>query len=172
MQLGVHGIDLVRHLLGDIETVAATAATLQPERRFPGGESVACDLEDEALATYRFAGGALGSHEMSFNEAAGTDRFRLEIYCADATLLLRTTRGPLAIHAPRLLGGRGWFAPELPARAFGERQHARWLDILRGRIPTDRSAEDALAGQMVAEAIYRAAESRREERVSTTDEGA
>jgi predicted dehydrogenase len=164
MQLGVHGIDLVRHLFGAIETVAATTVTLQPERRFPGGESVVTDLEDEAIATYRLAGGALGSHEMSFNEAAGTDRFRLEIYCADATLLLRTTRGPLAIHAPRLFGGRGWFVPELPARAFGERQHARWLDILRGRIPSDPTAADALAGQMVAEAIYRAAGSHREER--------
>jgi predicted dehydrogenase len=172
MQLGVHGIDLVSHLCGPIETVAASTATLQPERCFPGGASVASDLEDEALATYRFAGGALGSHEMSFNEAAGTDRFRLEIYCADATLLLRTTRGPLAIHAPRLTGARGWFIPELPARAFGERQHARWLDILRGRIPSDPTAADALAGQSVAETIYRAAASRREERVAPSDEGA
>jgi predicted dehydrogenase len=172
MQLGVHGIDLVRHLFGAIETVAATTAVLQPERRFPNGASVVSDLEDEALATYRFQGGALGSHEMSFCEAAGTDRFRVEIYCAEATLLLRTTRGPLAIHAPRLTGARGWFVPELPARAFGERQHARWLDILRGRIPSDPTAEDALAGQMIAEAIYRSAESRREERIAPTDEGA
>jgi predicted dehydrogenase len=171
MQLGVHGIDLVSHLFGAIETVAATTAVLQPERRFPSGQSVVSDLEDEALATYRFAGGALGSHEMSFCEAAGTDRFRLEIYCADGTLLLRTARGPLAIHAPRLLGARGWFVPELPAHAFGERQHARWLDILRGRIASDPTAEDALAGQMVAEAIYRSAESHREERIAT-DEGA
>jgi UDP-N-acetyl-2-amino-2-deoxyglucuronate dehydrogenase len=167
MQLGVHGIDLVRHLLGDIATVAATTATLQPERRFPGGDSVVSTLEDEALATYRLAGGGLASHEMTFNEAAGTDRFRLEIYCADATLLLRTGRGALAIFAPRLTGGRGWLIPELPARAFGERQHARWLDIVRGKIASDRTAEDALAGQMVAEAIYRAAASRREELVGS-----
>jgi predicted dehydrogenase len=172
MQLGVHGIDLVQHLFGAIETVAATTATLQPKRRFPSGESIVSDLEDEALATYRFAGGALGSHEMSFCEAAGTDRFRLEIYCAEATLLLRTTRGLLAIHAPRLFGERGWLIPELPGSAFGERQHARWLDIVRGKIPSDPTAEDALAGQMVAEAIYRSAESRREEQIATTDEGA
>jgi predicted dehydrogenase len=172
MQLGVHGIDLARHLFGEIVSVAATTATLQPERGFPNGQRVATNLEDEALASYRFQGGALGSHEMSFNEAAGTDRFRLEIYCADATLLLRTARGPLAIHAPRLLGGRGWFVPELPAYAFGERQHARWLDILRGKIPSDPTAADALAGQRVAEATYRAAESRREERPTPGDEGA
>jgi predicted dehydrogenase len=172
MQLGVHGIDLTRHLFGEIVSVAATTATLQPERSFAGGRKIASDLEDEALATYRFAGGALGSHEMSFNEAGGTDRFRLEIYCADGTLLLRTTRGPLAIHAPRLFGARGWFVPELPAHAFGERQHARWLDIVHGRMSSDPTAADALAGQSVAEAIYRSAESRREERVDNVDEAA
>jgi predicted dehydrogenase len=172
MQLGVHGIDLTRHLFGEILSVMAITATLQPERSFAGGQKTESDLEDEALATYRFAGGALGSHEMSFNEAGGTDRFRLEIYCADGTLLLRTTRGPLAIHAPRLFGARGWFVPELPARAFGERQHARWLDILRGKIPSDPTAADALAGQGVAEAVYRSAESRREERVANVDEAA
>jgi predicted dehydrogenase len=171
MQLGVHGIDLLRHLFGAIETVSATTATLQPERSVAGGQVIS-ELEDEALATYRFAGGALGSHEMSFCEAAGTDRFRLEIYCADATLLLRTARGALAIHAPRLTGERGWLVPDLPASAFGARHHARWLDILRGKTRSDPTAEDALAGQAVAEAIYRAALSRREERPQTAGEGA
>jgi predicted dehydrogenase len=172
MQLGVHGIDLVRHLFGRVEAVAATTATVQPERRFPSGESVVSTLEDEALATYQLAGGALASHEMSFNEAAGTDRFRLEIYCAEATLLLRTARGPLAIFAPCLTGGPGWLLPELPARAFGERQHARWLDMLRGKLASEPSAEDALVAQMVAEAIYRSAANRREERLASSDEGA
>ena len=172
MQLGVHGIDLTRHLFGEILSVTATTATVQPERSLPGGGWVTSSLEDEAIATYRFRGGVLGSHEMSFNEAAGTDRFRLEIYCADATLLLRTTRGPLAIHAPRLFGARGWLIPELPPRAFGERQHARWLDILRGKVASDPTAEDALAGQRVAEAIYRSAETRREQRLESAGEGA
>jgi predicted dehydrogenase len=163
LQLGVHGIDLIRHLFGAIETVSATTATLRPERTVAGG-IVACTLEDEVLASYRFASGALGSHEMSFNEQAGTDRFRLEIYCAEGTLLLRTTRGPLAIFAPKLTGTRGWLVPELPAAAFGARQHARWLDILRGKIASDSTAEEALEGQRVAEAIYRSARNCREER--------
>jgi predicted dehydrogenase len=172
MQLGVHGIDLTRHLLGGIETVSARTAIQRPERTFPDGRRITSELEDEALATYRFRCGALGSHEMSFNEVQGTDRFRLEVYCADATLLLRTQRGPLSIFASRVTGSRGWLMPELPARAFGERQHARWLDILRGRIPSDPTAEDALAGQLVAEAIYRSAESRREEPVEVASGGA
>jgi predicted dehydrogenase len=164
LQLGVHGIDLIRQLFGAIVSVVATTATVQPERNVAGG-LVTSTVEDEALATYRFASGALGSHEMSFNEAAGTDRFRLEIYCADATLLLRGTRGPLAIHAPRLTGEPGWFVPALPPAPLGARHHARWLDILRGEIASDPTAEDALEGQRMAEAIYRAAETRHEQRL-------
>jgi len=172
MQLGVHGIDLLWHLFGAIERVTATTATICPERAFEDGRRVSSALEDEALATYRLNGGVLASHEMSFNEAAGTDRFRLEVYCTDGTLLLRTERGPLALHAPSVTGSRGWFAPELPAPAFGARHHERWLDILRDKIPSDSTAEDALAGQLVAEALYRAAESRREEAVHAPDEEA
>ncbi|HET6521139.1 MAG TPA: Gfo/Idh/MocA family oxidoreductase [Geminicoccaceae bacterium] len=172
MQLGVHGIDLVRHLFGEIGAVSATAATVRPERTFPGGLRVACELEDEAHAVYRFAaGGVLGGHEMSFNEARGTDRFRLEVYGAEGTLLLRTSRGPLAVFAPRATGAAGWFVPELPQRAFGERHHARWLDIVRGRVPSDPTAADALAGTLVAEAVYRSAASRREETVEALDLG-
>ena len=168
LQLGVHGIDLIRHLFGEIVSVVATTATAQPERSLPGGR-VTSTLEDEALATYRLASGALGSHEMSFCEAAGTDRFRLEIYCGEGTLLLRGSRGPLAIHAPQMLGAPGWLVPELPAPPFGARQHARWLDILRGKIASDPTARDALAGQAVAEAIYRAAETRREQQLAPAE---
>jgi predicted dehydrogenase len=168
LQLGVHGIDLIRHLFGAIETVSATTATLQPQRSLPGG-TVTSKVEDEALATYRFRRGVLGSHEMSFCEAAGTDRFRLEIYGDAGTLLLRGTRGPLAVHAPKVLGEPGWFVPALPAAALGARQHARWLDILRGKIPSDPTAQDALEGQRVAEAIYRAAETRHEQRLDPAE---
>ena len=52
------------------------------------------------------------------------------------------------------------------------RHHARWLDILRGKIPSDPTAEEALAAQLVAEAVYRSAESRREEAVGAQDEEA
>jgi predicted dehydrogenase len=50
---------------------------------------------------------------------------------------------------------------------MGERQHARWLDMLRDRIPPDRTAEDGLATLLVTEAIYRSSKSRREERVES-----
>ena len=106
-----------------------------------------------------------GVGPMDFGENAGTDRFALEIHCADATMLLRGLRGPLALWAPRITGKSDWVIPELPKAAFGERHHRAFLDIVRGKAPPDTTAEDGLATLLVAEAIYRSAESRREERV-------
>ena len=123
------------------------------------------DNEDHAFATYRFAAGPLVSHEMDMTEQAGTDRFGCEIFCAEATIRLRSERGPLALFAPGITGKREWVVPELPARPFGARHHADFLDRVRGKLPPDRTAEDGLATLLLAEAIYRSAASGRAERV-------
>jgi predicted dehydrogenase len=156
-QVGVHGIDLLRHLVGDVATVLAMTATLRPERALADGRQVRVENADHSHALYRFKGGALGAHEMSFLEARGCDRFRLELYCEAGTLWLRTERGPLAVYAPGMTGVTDWLVPDLPALPFGARQHTRWLDILRGRLPSDPTAEDGLAAALVADAVHRAA---------------
>jgi len=169
LQLGVHGIDLCRFLFGDIATVQATVSRHRSERRLADGRTVRPDNEDEALALYRFQRGATGTHEMTMNELQGCDRFRLEIYCAEATVWLRTGKGALALFAPGLTGKREWSVPELPSRPAGQRQHAHWLDIVRGRVPRDRTAQDGLATLLVAEAIYRAASTGQEATVEAAD---
>lgn len=164
-QLGVHGIDLLRHLVGEIASVMGALATLRPERRLADGRTVRVENADHAHGLYRFRAGSLGSHEMSLAEVQGCDRFRLELYCAEATVWLRTERGPLAVYAPALTGSREWVVPDLPSRPLGARQHARWLDILRGRVPSDPTAEDGLATLLVSEALQRSAATGREEPV-------
>jgi predicted dehydrogenase len=152
MQLGVHGIDLLRQLFGEIRAVQAATAITTKERVLAGGEVVVPDNEDLAFALYTFEGGLQGLHEMSWSEVAGTDRFRMEIYGERGTAWLRSERGPLAVNV-----GRGWLTPEIPAGDFGLRQHRHWLAMLRGAEPPDRSAQDGLAAVKVAEAIYRSA---------------
>ena len=163
MQLGVHGIDLLRHLFGEIDALSARTALLRTERRLADGTLVHPDNEDHAFALYRFASGALASHEMNMSEVAGCDRFTLELYGEHGTLWLRSARGPLALHAPRHTGTRDWVVPPLPAQVAGARQHRAFLDIVRGDTAPDQSAADGLASVLVAEAIYRASESGREQ---------
>lgn len=157
LQLGVHGIDLLRRMIGEIEAVQAVTRIARSERVLADGAVVLPDNEDTAAAIYRFASGALAGHEMSCNEAAGTDRFRMEIYGDRGTAWLRTERGRFALYAPDRTGRAEWVAPELPPEAVGERQHRHFLAMARGDEPVDGSARDGLATLLVAEAIYRSA---------------
>jgi predicted dehydrogenase len=100
LQLGVHGIDLLRHCFGEIEAVQGAIATTVHERILADGTRVVPDNEDLVLATYRFASGLVATHEVSYAEVAGTDRFRCEVYGEAGTAWLRTERGRLAMFAP------------------------------------------------------------------------
>jgi predicted dehydrogenase len=161
LQLGVHGIDLLRHLFGEIEALSAATALMKSERRLADGTIVRPDNEDTALVTYRMASGALATHEIIYNEAAGTDRFRLEVYGERGTAWLRTERGPLAFS----LEGGAWTAPPLPDESVTVRQHRHFAAMLCDEAPDDRSARDGLMSVQIAETIYRAAETGKWERV-------
>lgn len=157
MQLGVHGIDLLQHLLGPIETVQAAMRTVRPQRRLADGRDVASALEDTVFATYALASGALASHEMSFTERAGCDRFRLELYTDAGTIWLRTPRGPAAIFAPDVTGVTDWVVPDLEDEPLGAAHHRHWLAVVRGEAPLDDTAAAGLSTLLVGEHLYEAA---------------
>lgn len=157
LQLGIHGIDLLRYLFGEIEAVKATTALMKKEVTLADGSLITPDAEDMAIAIYRLASGAIAVHETAWNEIAGTDRFRMEIYGERGTAWLRTEKGSLSLYAPEYMGREGWFEPDLPKHPFGWRQHHHFLAMVRGEDPPDSSARDGLASILVAEAIYRSA---------------
>jgi predicted dehydrogenase len=161
MQLGVHGIDLCQHLFGPIAELSATKACRKPLRHLADGREIISALEDTANAIYEFAAGFGGSHEMSYSEAAGTDRFRLEVYTDKATVWLRSERGAAALFAPEVTGVPGWVVPELGDDAFGAVHHRTWLKGVRGEAPPDDTASAGISSIIVAEAIYAAARGRR-----------
>jgi predicted dehydrogenase len=157
MQLGVHGIDLCRHLFGPIRGVFASASTQRPDRLLKDGRAVRSHLEDNAVAIYHFEGGFWASHEMSYTELAGCDRFRLEVYAEHGTVWLRTEQGPAAMFAPEVTGAREWTRPPLPEEPFGAAHHRHWLAMVRGEEPRDDSPEAGLFTVALAEEIYRSA---------------
>lgn len=158
LQLGVHGIDLLRQLFGEIAAVKAVTRLVQSERTLADGSVVEPNNEDLAIALYRFASGVIAVHEMSYNEVAGIDRFRMEIYGAAGTAWLRSERGRFALVAPAVTGEAGWVPYDLPEAPFGESHHRHFLTMVSGEAPVDASARDGLAALLVAEAIYRSAE--------------
>jgi predicted dehydrogenase len=166
LQLGVHGIDLLQYLFGKIKGVRAVTALMKEERVLEDGTVIRPDNEDLIFAIYRFDSGMMATHETVYNEVAGTDRFRMEIYGEKGSAWLRTERGPLAIYAPEYLNQNGWFVPTLPEQVHGYRQHRHFLDMLQKEAPDDGSAKAGLDSVLVAEAIYRSAESGRWEEIS------
>jgi len=153
-QIGIHGMDLLRHLIAPITSVAAEAAIRVPHRRLRDGTTVEVGVPDHAAAAYRLGDGSLATHEMSFCDRGGTDRFAMEIHGETASLALRGPHGPLA-----LLRDGAWAAQPVTAEADGLRQHALFMDVARGRVPPTSSAEDALAAQHVIAAVARSAAS-------------
>ena len=167
MQLGVHGIDLLLHLFGDIDAVSGCAGRHLEHRELDDGSVVAVDTDDYALAHYELAGGLVASHEMSHTEVAGCDRFRLEVYGSEGTAWLRQPTPGLSVYTSKGPFGSGWHAPDLPGVAPGRRQHESFLAQVRGEIASDESAVDAVQGLAVVEALHRSALSRSWEAVRT-----
>lgn len=156
MQLGVHGIDLLQHLFGPIAAVSACTTTMKPEVPFVGGGTRQMPLEDNVAAIYRMAAGFNVSHDMSWTEIAGTDRFRLEVAFEDVTVWLRTEAAPAVVLTA---GGRE--TVDIPDEPLGKSHHAHWLEIVRGDIEPDDTAEAGRSAQIVGECIYRASRERR-----------
>lgn len=155
MQLGVHGIDLVRHVFGEIVSVSALIDRQVLERTLDSGAVVRPTHEDFAIATYRLASGGYVTHEVSYNEVAGTDRFRMEVYGTAGTAWLRTERGRLAIATKA--NPEEWTNIPLDSSVLGELHHRHFIDMVTGRSPDDGSGLDGLISVLIAEKVYEAA---------------
>ncbi len=64
--LGSHILSVARFLCGDIAELCGQVATVHRRRPLPGGGSRAVEVDDQARALLRFAGGATGSIEASW----------------------------------------------------------------------------------------------------------
>ncbi len=162
-QLGVHGIDLVEHLLGTVETVQAVTATRVPIRRLRDGSTVTSHVPDHAFVHYRLSGGLLVSHEQCWAESAGTRRFRMEIHGSAASVHLDDPEGPLTMYRSDRQPLR---IPVTSEAVLGVRQHSEWLRQVRTG-ENDGSARAALRGLEVAEATARAAATGRTIEITT-----
>lgn len=154
MQLGVHGIDLLRFMFGEIDAVSALSTRRVNERTLDTGEVVSPAFEDLVIANYRLRRGAIVTHEVMYNEVAGTDRFTMEVYGTEGVALLRTTRGRLALFSEST---GEWSTPPLEEAPLGLRHHRHFLDMVDGSAPDDGSGADGFAVLAIAEQVYAAA---------------
>jgi len=158
---GIHYIDLLQYLMGDVESVNAVTAT----------RLVDVEVEDTAVATVRFAGGALGVIEV-------TTAARPHDFEASISVLAENGTAVLAGIAANKLetytldpDARAASSEEFPD-AYGFGHWPFFRDVvadLRGGSPHPISLDEGTRAIRLLNALYRSAEDAREVRF---DEGA
>lgn len=157
MDVGVHGIDLVRWLVGEIRSVSAQIARKIPERLIRG-RRVIPDNEDTAVALYRLDNDALCVHEITWCEFKGYGRFEMEIYGKDGSLQIRGGRAPLAVASRHLNPPDEWLVPDLPRPFLGVTQHEDFARaVMDGPSEITAHTRDGLAAVRIVEKLYEAA---------------
>jgi predicted dehydrogenase len=187
--LGSHVIDLARFLVGEIAEVSGTLQTFIDQRTAAGAAAAQpVDVDDAALALFRFENGAIGSFEVSRFGMGRKNHARIEVsgdrgaFVFDLERLneleLYIEEGPqsgfrtvLATHKQHPYIAAWW----PPGHLIGY-EHTfvhTVLDFMKGiadgRSPTP-NFEDGVRGHQVLDAIERASASRRWERVAASAE--
>jgi predicted dehydrogenase len=182
VDLGSHVIDLVRHLLGEVESLHCSTRTFIPQRPVSPGASdmESVQVDDAAWVQARLRNGAEGSLHVSRFATGAQDDLSLEIYGSLGGLRFnlmdpnwlywydaRRPEGPIG-------GERGWTRIEtvqrypgasgLPARApvgwgrtHAENQYA-FLRALHLGQPCSPNIMDGYINHLVIEAAYASAE--------------
>lgn len=151
--IGPHGIDLVRYILGDIETVLTSFAEQRLHERLIDGETIFPDNEDYAVGLYRLKSGALVSHEMSWAQQTNCNRFWFEIHGTEGDMFLRSGYGPVVVSSKGF--GDGMYSPKLGSRPFGLRQHQEIIDCERYGLPPVCGAEDGRKAVALVDELVR-----------------
>ncbi len=162
MNQAIHSVDLINWLMGPVVEVSAYTATLAHER---------IQVEDTAVATLRFANGALGVIEASTAAYPGYLK-RIEIHGSAGSAAIEEedivawdfadkARGDAAVKRRMQLRASGGGGASDPA-AIGHQAHAaQFRDLLEalrdGRPPAIDGREGRLAVEIIL-AIYKSAE--------------
>ncbi|MGA2615910.1 MAG: Gfo/Idh/MocA family oxidoreductase [Spirochaetia bacterium] len=183
VDMGSHLIDLIRHLLGEIESVRAVTKTYITRRPIERGSATLADVtvDDAAWLEVRLAGGSLGTMEISRFATGALDDLNLEIFGSKGALRFSLMDANWlywfdATRAGGFLGGDlGWTRLETvqhykgaavpPARsilgwtrAHAECQYAFLRAVSQGKEP-EPGIRDGLRAQLVLDAAYASARS-------------
>lgn len=146
MDLGVHLVDLFRHLVGEIKAVQARTRAFRPEIQ---------EVEDSAIVLIESEGGSLGVIEVSW--ATSSSENVIELYGATGTAIVDYTRDEIRY---KTRDDATWTRPELtfPNRYMMVLRH--FTDVLLGETEPLISGWDGLRAVEIIEEAYVSARGR------------
>jgi len=170
MDIGAHGIDLIRAISG--EEIVRVCSRLEDEAEppvSPGPDAraqrdlMAGDLN--AFSLYELSSGVTVSHEVQWSQAAGSSRFQTEVFGTHGTVLVRVPRtgSDLAYVSARdserpMKERVEWVVPDLPGRPMGQAHHETLIHSLLTGDASAQNAADGLAVLKVCEAARTSSE--------------
>ena len=170
-----HFFDLLRTLVGPIESVYAVPGTAWEERREPDGTPFRVEVEDLASVSIRFENGAVGNCFASWVRRKHEEMPTFQIDGEDGSLYFTLHRlwsqsqaeTPLFRYDARALQPEtidDWRSVEVAPRDPFELQLELYLEgVARGRPTRDLPTwEDAVINQRLIQAAYRSVAERRE----------
>jgi predicted dehydrogenase len=176
VEYGVHTLDLLRWLIGEVDRVSATSRTYVPARPATDGGMREVRVDDSTAVLLEFVGGATGMCHASWATAGRAPGLEVRVY---------GSRGALKCAlSDDLPGSEGlWIADaaeqrfepvEIPVRLsdglpldlpwwqrFSRGLIEDFVAEIEGRTPASATFADGLAAQRLVEAVVIAAEERR-----------
>jgi predicted dehydrogenase len=171
-----HFFDLLRHLIGPIESVYAATAIAWDERRDPDGTPFRVEVEDIASVTIKFGNGAIGNCFASWVRRKHEEVPEFQVDGEEASLLFSFNKLRMQTQAETPLfrfdarklqteSAADWRPIELELRdPFGLQLEQFLGGIARGQ-PTRPDWQDAVTNQRLIKAAYRSAVEGREVRL-------
>ncbi|MBQ8685609.1 MAG: Gfo/Idh/MocA family oxidoreductase [Clostridia bacterium] len=158
MNQGIHGIDVLRYLVGDVKIVNGKVRTLVHD----------IEVEDTAVASVQFVNGALGVIEGTTSVRPGYPR-RIEIHCEKGSMLIEETE-IVSVDLPDFDPNKEEKDPDFagfkdPAAISAEghlRQYKNILAAVRGEAELFYTAKEASETVKTILAIYESSKTDRD----------
>ena len=159
MDIGGHGIDLIRSLTGKNIVRVLSLGKMSGEAGSYGWEGNLNGDELYAVQSYELESGLRVIHEIFWSQVSMTSRFEAEIYGRKGTLYIRNPFIGKDLYLGLSQGeankGVDWKSPEYEKTSFGVYHHQLFIDDLRNGTSNSLGCADGFAAIAVIEAARR-----------------
>lgn len=121
--LGSHAIDLVRLVLGEVDSILTDMRTVVKDRKDAEGKACTVDVEDWAMSRLTMKSGAVGSVEAS-RVAVGKEGFRFEVYGEKGSFRVDPIAAPWAVTFTDANGKPA----QIPKESYEQDPFFQWVD--------------------------------------------
>ncbi len=144
LDMGIHALDIMRFLVGDIKDISANLGTLVRTM----------EVEDNAICTVNFDNGAMGYLEVGWSSKSGI--LGIEVYGEDGSMVIDySTPIKIYVDKKKIIGGPGWIELKDCTGGGWDAEMKAFIQSLQNGTPVPVNGFDGLKGVRLAMAAYK-----------------